>query len=851
MLLQCHTLQVCYDTKKEWFMQKTSCSLTTVFALLFFVVGVGASFAAWDGTAKTKPSTEKIDGKDFFLIENEANLAWFRDSVNSVSGTIKINAKLMASLDMGHKLFMPIASGSGAIKFGGIFDGNNQTISNLYLNSDELGEIPNEFCPKQYPKCNAQNVGFIGVLEGGTVKNLNLENVDILASTNKGVSGGKDNPISVGPVVGYQRTGFVENCFASGDILTSGKGNSIGGLVGNSWKESIKNSLSTVNVWVSGDDSYVGGVVGSIREGDGVAGNVTIEACVYDGSIIINSGNGTAGGVVGFYEKGALSVSRSYYDTDIIDVGLGKKTDSLEMVGSISSAKNLNMGKVVCDLNGGTWDSNAGTCSAQGIWSVGASHIALRGVSQDADGNIVYAITFDANGGEFQSGAKSTKFLKAGDLITADEISTPVRGDTVFGGWALSSDATGPAENFGTVSGPDTIFAYWKTMYEVTFDATTRGVFDADGDAPSNIRKKLVAEGEAIDVDGIGVPQYANDGTTYFFAGWRASEDDEQALDNLGTASGPTTFYALWVLAPTYTVTFNTHGFGTTVVYVQETAEKDQKVARPDDPVADGREFAGWFESENATEPFSFDSTVIEDNLELHAKWKLVNYTITYKVGSGKNNSGNPSSYNIESDDIKLKIPTQTGFSFDGWYYDSDLTNVATQISKGTTGDKTFYAKWKKKTYTITYMAGSYGAEVIPAETKAYGESIKLKGAVYTRANYIQKGWATENGGKKVYDLGATYTTDKSLMLYPYWEADPASIRYGATSRLGSFSVAVQGRTLDIFGAKSGASWAVYDMQGSLVARGIVGSGSSRVEIQKAGSYIVRMDGQFRTVRIR
>lgn len=833
-------------------MQKTSCSLTTVFALLFFVVGVGASFAAWDGTAKTKPSTEKIDGKDFFLIENEANLAWFRDSVNSVSGTIKINAKLMASLDMGHKLFMPIASGSGAIKFGGIFDGNNQTISNLYLNSDELGEIPNEFCPKQYPKCNAQNVGFVGVLEGGTVKNLNLENVDILASTNKGVSGGKDNPISVGPVVGYQRTGFVENCFASGDILTSGKGNSIGGLVGNSWKESIKNSLSTVNVWVSGDDSYVGGVVGSIREGDGVAGNVTIEACVYDGSIIINSGNGTAGGVVGFYEKGSLSVSRSYYDTDIIDVGLGKKTDSLEMVGSISSAKNLNTGKVVCDLNGGTWDSNAGTCSVQGAWSVGASHIALRGVSQDADGNIVYAITFDANGGEFQSGAKSTKFLKAGDLISADEISTPVRGDTVFGGWALSADATGPAENFGTVSGPDTIFAYWKTMYEITFDATNVGVFDADGGVSSQKRKKLVAAGEAIDVDGIGIPRYDNDGgTRHYFAGWRASEEAEQALDNLGTASGQATFYALWVAAPTYTVTFNTHGFGTTVVYVQETAEKDQKVARPDDPVADGREFAGWFESENATEPFSFDNTVIEDNLELHAKWKLVNYTITYKVGSGKNNSGNPSSYNIESDDIKLKIPTQTGFSFDGWYYDSDLTNVATQISKGTTGDKTFYAKWKKKTYTITYMAGSYGAEVIPAETKAYGESIKLKGAVYTRANYIQKGWATENGGKKVYDLGATYTTDKSLMLYPYWEADPASIRYGATSRLGSFSVAVQGRTLDIFGAKSGASWAVYDMQGSLVARGIVGSGSSRVAVQKAGNYIVRMDGQFRTVRIR
>ena len=109
-------------------MQKTSYSLTTVFTLLFFVVGVGASFAAWDGKSTQRPSTEKIEGVDYFLIETEENLAWFADSVNAASGTIKINAKLMASLDMGHKLFMPIGAGSGSIMFGGIFDGNNQTI---------------------------------------------------------------------------------------------------------------------------------------------------------------------------------------------------------------------------------------------------------------------------------------------------------------------------------------------------------------------------------------------------------------------------------------------------------------------------------------------------------------------------------------------------------------------------------------------------------------------------------------------------------------------------------------------------------------------------------------------------
>ena len=132
-------------------MQKKHNAIALVLILMFFVAGVGVSFAAWDGSSSEKPETEKIDNKDFFLIKTEANLAWFRDSVNAVKGNSTVNAKLMASLDMGGKLFVPIAAGSSEITFGGIFDGNGFTISNLYMNSDELGNIPNEFCPSGKP----------------------------------------------------------------------------------------------------------------------------------------------------------------------------------------------------------------------------------------------------------------------------------------------------------------------------------------------------------------------------------------------------------------------------------------------------------------------------------------------------------------------------------------------------------------------------------------------------------------------------------------------------------------------------------------------------------------------------
>lgn len=808
---------------------------------MFFVAGVGVSFAAWDGSSSEKPETEKIDNKDFFLIKTEANLAWFRDSVNAVKGNSTINAKLMASLDMGGKLFVPIAAGSSEITFGGIFDGNGFTISNLYMNSDELGNIPNEFCPSGKPMCNAQNVGFIGVLGGGTVKNLNLENVDIAASTNKGVSGGKDNPVSVGPVVGYQRNGTIEDCYASGNILTSGMGNSVGGIVGNAWSNEIKNSLSTVTILVSGDSSAVGGIVGSIRDG-GSYNEVAIDACAYDGNIILNSGNGTAGGVVGYYERGSLKVSRSYFDTDIIDNGLGMQADGLTMEGKISSVKNVNSSKVVCDLNGGEWKDN--TCTKDGAWSVGDVHVVLNGVSRDNNGEMAYGIYFDANGGKFPADAKTVKYLRSGEQITADEIVAPVRGDTVFGGWALTPDATGPAEDLGTVVSSMTVYAYWKPMFEITFDANG-GTFPDK----ATTKKKSVADGAVIDVEGIELPiTYTAEEKTYYFAGWATTADATEAAA-LGKASKKTTFYAVWTEAPTFAVIFDTQGYGKTFVLVQEGGT----VAKPTEPTTEGYSFEGWFADKDCKTAFDFTAAVTE-NKTAYAKWTPKKYEIKYELAGGVNNKSNPDSYTIESETIKLKAPTKVGFTFDGWYYDKRFRNAASQITKGSAGDKTFYAKWKVRTYSIVYMAGTYGREVVPADTKTFDEPITLKGASYTRDGYVQKGWATENGGKKKYDLEAKYSVNASLTLYPYWEKESGSNPNAIPNVVANsqaFSVAVQNRTLDISGTKSGATWAVFDMQGGLVARGIVGNSSSRVEIQQAGSYIVRMDGQFRTVRIR
>ena len=266
-----------------------------VCAFMLFVV---QSFAAWDGSISLEaPNTAEIDGKTFYLIENESELAWFANETNKHGARYDINAKLVADLDMNHKLWTPMAAGKGDVAFEGIIDGDNHVISNLYINSDEIAQIKKEY---------AQNLGFVGVLGNGVVKNIDFENVDIVTSTDAGsILSNKDNQISVGAVVGWladkKPGGVVLNCHVSGNISATGNGQGIGGVVGNAKNGTIEKCRSSVAIKATGDKAHVGGIVGITKA------NLTVNACVYDGEGLSNAGNGSTGNVVGYHLSGTLT----------------------------------------------------------------------------------------------------------------------------------------------------------------------------------------------------------------------------------------------------------------------------------------------------------------------------------------------------------------------------------------------------------------------------------------------------------------------------------------------------------------------------------------------------------------
>ena len=109
--------------------------------------------------------------------------------------------------------------------------------------------------------------------------------------------------------------------------------------------------------------------------------------------------------------------------------------------------------------------------------------------------------------------------------------------------------------------------------------------------------------------------------------------------------------------------------------------------------------FAGWNTKANGKGKSYKNKQKIKltKNITLYAQWKLTKYKITYKLNGGKNAKKNPTAYTYKTSTFKLKNPTRKGYVFKGWYLDKKFKKKVTVINKGSSGNKTLYAKWKKK----------------------------------------------------------------------------------------------------------------------------------------------------------
>ena len=249
-----------------------------------------------EGTPTRIPLSEEEQEKDIVYTE-----------INSVADFIKIrenlsgNYKLMSDIDLskvtkddknvGKLGWIPFGYGTDGKwqgSFSGIFDGNGHSISGLTMkgNTDDSknGETP------------YTSTGLFGRVEGGTLKNVNINDADITVS-NAATGCCIHTGILAGFVDSDEETGAnasVENVSVSGKVIFSSPKQTveenlvIGGIIGYTGKADITNCTNNALVGYESKDMerpanptsrFLGGITGYLQRGN-------ITSCVNKGNVV-------------------------------------------------------------------------------------------------------------------------------------------------------------------------------------------------------------------------------------------------------------------------------------------------------------------------------------------------------------------------------------------------------------------------------------------------------------------------------------------------------------------------------------------------------------------------------------
>ena len=80
--------------------------------------------------------------------------------------------------------------------------------------------------------------------------------------------------------------------------------------------------------------------------------------------------------------------------------------------------------------------------------------------------------------------------------------------------------------------------------------------------------------------------------------------------------------------------------------------------------------------------------------------------------------------------------------------------------------------------WDVTYQPGTDGSGNAVTDIKFYNDALTLRGALFTRTGHTQVGWATVDGGEKVYGFDDVYTKNEALTLYPVWNTNKYTITF-------------------------------------------------------------------------
>lgn len=289
----------------------------------------------------------------------------------------------------------------------------------------------------------------------------------------------------------------------------------------------------------------------------------------------------------------------------------------------------------------------------------------------------------------------------------------------------------------------------------------------------------------------------------YDFLGWFENADlVTSGIFTINTSRAENiTLYAKWSSPINYSITYNLND-GVNHGSNPSTFNVESSTLNLLDPTRTGYSFEGWFENADLeTSGISQITTGSTGNKEVYAKWSVTSYSVTYQLNEGTNDGANPSTYTIESSPITFSNPTRSGYTFEGWFENSDLlTSGITQIDTGTIGNKTVYAKWSSPNdFNVTYdLNGGINNESNPATYNISSSTITL--ASPSRSGYTFDGWFEDSdlvtSGISQIDPNRA----EALTFYAKWTGLPTySITYNLNGGVNSANISTYTTDTSLF----------------------------------------------------
>lgn len=239
------------------------------------------------------------DGQTEFTISTEAQLRGLAELVNKQNKLFSgCTVKLANDIVMDDsESFTPIGLNRNR-GFGGIFDGQNHTIKNMFI----YNEIHNENLTGLY-------VGLFGSAIGKnstttTIKNLTVENATVIEKCDESTTIKNVNQSTQGTaaLVGYGKNIYIENCSVKDSNVSNDVLRTTGGLVGNLNGGSIS-ECKVINTKVNGilSEGLLSGVIDTV--GNPKTGPIVVDNAVKDvyvqGNVKGQDGSKFTGGLVG------------------------------------------------------------------------------------------------------------------------------------------------------------------------------------------------------------------------------------------------------------------------------------------------------------------------------------------------------------------------------------------------------------------------------------------------------------------------------------------------------------------------------------------------------------------------